>query len=107
MAVICLTGKGMDNGRQVDRPEWQRRIEAAGHRYTANAANCDVLVASRHDTIKIVNAKARGARVETYDWLIQFLAMHPHIGAQAVSPPAAPNPIDTREMEDNPLWGMF
>lgn len=106
--VICLTGKGMENGWLVLRNEWQRRISAAGHSYTANASNCTVLVASRHDTQKIINAKARGARVETYEWLSNLLTYGQDTGADRVAPTAArEKPIDTTEMEENPLWAMF
>ena len=106
--VICLTGKGNENGALVTRPDWEARIRAAGHSVTDKAQNCTVLVASRHDTSKAVNARARGARVETYEWLSQLLAGGRGTGVRI--PPAAvtpTKPIDTTEMEGSALWGLF
>lgn len=106
--VICLTGKGAENGRLVARPEWEARIAAAGHSVTDKAQNCTVLVASRHDTSKAINARARGARVETYEWLSELLAGGG--AAQTRVPPikvAKVAAIDTSEMEGSALWGMF
>lgn len=105
--VICLTGKGMENGTLVTRPEWERRITAAGHSYTDKAQNCTVLVASRMDTTKAVNAQARGAKVRSYEWLSQLLAGGPD---ESPVPPVRvtpTKPIDTTEMEGSELWGLF
>jgi hypothetical protein len=102
---ICLTGKVKINGRQITRDEWMARIKAAGHTYTENADQCDILVASRLDTVKAGNAQARGVKVRTYDWLSNFLddALIDEIQA----PVAVAAPIDTAELEENPLWGSF
>lgn len=104
MARICLTGKGNENGRLVTRDEWRRRIEAAGHFYTDNADHADVLVASRTNTIKAINAAARGVEVKTYSWLSGILDDKLLEELQA---PVGPTPINTAELEENPLWGSF
>lgn len=107
--IICLTGKGNDpSGKLITRPEWERMIAANGHVVTDNAANCTVLVASRDDTVKAANARARGARVESYEWLWRLLQTGDDSsrGLSALSRPA-PKPIDTSAMEDNELWGQF
>ena len=105
--VICLTGKGNENGALVTRPEWEARITAAGHHVTDKAQNCTVLVASRHDTSKAANARARGARVETYEWLSQLLAKGGARSTTFDEPVIASKPIDTTEMEGRALWGLF
>ncbi|MCG7348853.1 hypothetical protein [Sphingomonas sp. ACRSK] len=105
--VICLTGKGNENGVLVTRPEWEARITAAGHRVTDKAQNCTVLVASRHDTSKAVNARARGARVETYEWLSQLLIAGGARDTTFDEPFIPAKPIDTTEMEGSELWGLF
>lgn len=108
MASICLTGKGMVGNALVSRDEWVGRIAQAGHTYTDKAQNCDILVASRHDTIKAVNAQARGVQVATYDWLDQFLVGTHRSGVNIPPPRVTPTkPIDTTEMEGSELWGMF
>ena len=105
--VICLTGKGKENNVLVNRDEWERRIAAAGHSYTDKVQNCTVLVASRTDTSKAVNARARGARVETYEWLSQLLIAGGARDTTFDEPVIPTKPIDTTEMEGSELWGLF
>lgn len=123
MSTICFTGKGIWPGptlsgfttsKALTRTEWAEKAEVAGHRVTEKAEHADILVASRHDTVKSRNARARGARVITYG---EFAAMlesggvaAPDMAAPAVTLQPAKPPrsfIDTSEMEGSELWGQF
>ncbi|SFJ48275.1 hypothetical protein SAMN03159338_1518 [Sphingomonas sp. NFR04] len=102
---IALTGKGMKNNVQVHRPDWIKMIEDAGYVYTDTADNCDILVASRTNTVKAKTAAARGAQVITYEALAIMLDAGVQAAVGAPAPP--PAPIDTTEMEGSALWGLF
>lgn len=102
---VCFTGKGMQDGKLVTRDVWERMAIGRGYSIAANPnQGFDLLVASRHDTSKAVNARARGVRVVSYD---DFLAMVGDIAPAAAPPPAKPFKIDATELESNPLWGTF
>lgn len=123
--VVCFTGKGMISGptlsgfntsKSLSRAEWEQKARDAGHSVTDKAQNATLLVASRTDTSKAMNARARGLRVIDYD---DFAAMcdrgwtPPGMNTASPASPVPPvrvtptKPLDTSEMEENPLWAMF
>lgn len=67
MTAVCFTGAGKVNGKAVTRAEWETLARGVGYYTTDNATNANVLVASRTDTVKAINAAARGIKVLSYE----------------------------------------
>lgn len=67
MTVVCFTGSGNLPGHTIIRTEWERAAADMGWNVGKNAKSCDILVASRDDTVKAQNARAWGKVTMTYE----------------------------------------
>lgn len=67
MTTVCFTGAGKVNGKAVTRAEWENLAREVGYYVTDHAGSANVLVASRTDTVKALNAAARGIKVLSYE----------------------------------------
>lgn len=71
MSLVCFTGAGEFRGAKVTRDKWEALAAACGWGLVS-AKSCDYLIASRDDTTKARDAKARGALVRDYTWFVNF-----------------------------------
>lgn len=67
MTVVCFTGSGNLPGHAITRPDWERAAATMGWSVSKSAKSCDVLVASRDDTVKAKNARSSGKTIMTYE----------------------------------------
>ncbi len=95
---VCFTGKGMLNNKIVTRERLEGYVRRSGAYHTEKSPEADILVASRTDTVKAVNAIALGKRVISYDefWVMCGITLDSHLNGSAGG--AAP-PLDDDERE--------
>lgn len=113
---FCFTGKAKLGGYDVTRADIDQFVRRNGGWVTPKAGQADILVASRTDTVKAMDARANGKRVISYDEFFQMAGVKVPVDLQSTIFPLDVEPQPTNPIGEDALdeaaagiegWGMF
>lgn len=129
--TVCFTGACEVNGVKIQRHLLEAACSEVGYP-VVSASTCDILVASRDNTVKAGQARTRGATTMTYEEFVGELhmagvqkiglydtydlihgaarltaAQERQAAAERVAAKREARMKELEELESNPLFGMF